>query len=379
MFNLKQTEVYNLVKKEKDFKIIKLFESICFFAFIIIAFILIYKLFQSTLPTKTLNLFEGVLLILFCCYLWLRSLIDFFETELKNPQTKTDLTTAIANPEANLADWLNFNSAKYLTASFKMAEQAKLSAPTPTILLYNFLDENNPKIVFLFSRLSLDLTSFRKSLAIAIEQGNSEASINFGSIIFEAANSSIKRQGTKIKEGDILAAIAEIEPNFNKILIDLEIGKEDIENVSWWIESINKKIKNRKAFGSYENLIKVGSIGSDLAFGYTITLDQFGIDWTNEIRLRGYEEIIGHAAEADLAEKVLTRKGPRNVLLVGEIGSDRKSIIHQIIKKSLLALANPELNNKRFVQLDIVALSTNISSAQETEAVINQCLNEAWV
>lgn len=377
MFNLKQAEIYEAVKKEKNFKTISILELVCFFAFAAIGLFLLFRIFQSGADAKIVSPLAGAVLIFFFLYLWLKTLNDFFENDLKNPQLKKTLAEALVDPNANLANWLNFNSAKYLSASFRLAEKAKLSAPTVTQLLFSFLDEKNPKIVFLFSRLSIATIPFKKELLEIIEKNILDASSDFGSIISEAANTCVKRSGDKITEGDIIAALSEIEPNLKKILIDLEMGREDIENVSWWMESINKKIKARKTFGGYENLIKAGSVASDLAFGYTITLDKFSIDWTNQIRTRGYEDIIGHKAETDLAEKILCRKGPRNVLLVGEPGSGRKSIVHRLIKKSLFGQAGIALNNKRFLQLDIVALSASVSSFEETEATIGKCFGEA--
>ncbi|MFA5087063.1 MAG: ATP-dependent Clp protease ATP-binding subunit [Candidatus Paceibacterota bacterium] len=377
MFNLKQAEIYAAVKKEKEFKTIFVLELICFSGFAAIGLFLLFKIFQGEASAKIATLLEGIALIFFIFYLWFKTLNDFFENDLKNPQLKKTLAEAIVDPSANLADWLNFNSAKYLSASFRLAEKAKLSAPTATQLLSSFLDEKNPKIIFLFSRLSIAAAPFKKELLEIIDKNILDSSSDFGKIVSEAANTCVKRNGDKITEGDIIAALSEVEPNFKKILIDLEMGREDIENVSWWIESINKRTKTRKAFGSYENLIKAGSVGGDLAFGYTITLDKFSLDWTNQIRARGYEDIIGHKTETDLAEKILSRKGPRNVLLVGEAGSGRKSIVHRIIKKSLSSQAGPALNNKRFLQLDIVALSASVSSFEETEATISKCLNEA--
>jgi len=62
---------------------------------------------------------------------------------------------------------------------------------------------------------------------------------------------------------------------------------------------------------------------------------------------------------------------------VGEAGVGRKNIIHTIIRKSIQGQCSPELNYKRFLQLDLVALSASVNSLEDTEAVINQCFKEA--
>lgn len=398
MFNLKQAEISLALKTEKNFKALFVLRKILVFIVIILTLLWLYNSIPLISKNLDFNNFEplyallvilqaliisaisqtgGFLLIALSLNFWLKSLNDFFENGLKNPQLKINLATASQDPNSNLADYLNFNSAKYLSSSFKLAEKLKLGAPSSTILLYNFLDEKNPKIIFLFSRLSIDIVEFKKLLKEILSNPNIEPTENFGNIIFEATQSAIKRGSERIKEGDILSVLADIEPNFKKILTDLEIGRSDVENVSWWIESANNRLKSNQAFGSYENLIKSGQVANDLTYGYTITLDKFSIDWTTTVRNRGYEEIIGNSDEIELAEKILSRKGPRNVLLVGEIGSGRKSVIHSLIKKSLYHQSVPEIWNKRFLQLDLVALSSVVSSSEKTEATIAKCLNEA--
>lgn len=378
MFNLKQTELYRAIESEKDFKTFSILRKIFFIFFLIFLALLIFNFFNS--PVREISSWlVGFVLIFLTPYLWLRTMHTFFEEEVKVPRpVHPDLFSAINDQNANLAEWLNFNSAKYLAQSFKLAEKVKLLAPPSAFLLYSLLDEKNPKIIFLFSRLGISLSDFKKQLATLVSEGNIiNDSDDFGTFIYEASQSAIRRQGTRIKEGDLISALSESEPNFKKIITDLELGREDLENVSWWIESVNKKIKSKNTFGNYENLIKKGTLGHDLTYGYTPTLDQFSIDWTNIVGQRGYEEIIGNKTEIELTEKILGRKGPRNVLIVGEIGSGRKSIIHSVIKKSLLQQSSPEVNNKRFVQLDIVSLSSNIDSYEKTETIINKCLNEA--
>ncbi len=378
MFNLKQTDLYRAIESEKDFKTFAILRKIFFIIFVIFFILLVLDFFTKSNQSLS-PLLGGLALIFLMPYFWLRTMHTFFEEEIKIPNPfYQNLASAVTDQNANLAEWLNFNSAKYLTQAFKLAEKVKLPAPPSAFLLYSLLDEKNPKIIFLFSRLGIPLNDFKKQISSLIAEGNIVNDSNdFGSIIYEASQSALKRQGTRIKEGDLLSALAESELNFKKIITDMEMGREDLENISWWIESTNKKIRNVKIFGNYENLIKKGTLGHDLTYGYTPTLDQFSIDWTNIIGRRGYEEIIGNTNEIELTEKILGRKGPRNVLIVGEIGSGRKSIIHSVIKKSLLQQSSPEVNNKRFVQLDIVSLSSNIDSYEKTEAIINKCLNEA--
>jgi len=109
----------------------------------------------------------------------------------------------------------------------------------------------------------------------------------------------------------------------------------------------------------------------------TATLDRYSIDWTREIGTRGFEELIGHKEEIEMVENILSRKGPRNALIVGNPGTGRNIIIHAVIKKSLTGKSTKEINSKRFVELDLIALAADIESFEQSEKVIATCFNEA--
>ncbi|MFA5368986.1 MAG: AAA family ATPase [Candidatus Paceibacterota bacterium] len=377
MFNLKNTNLYEATQLEKTFKFLSIIRTGLFLLFIFFIALITINFWTKTYEPKIIQISEGLALITFSLYLYLKTLNAFFQN-LKNPSLKKPLNSVTTNSKANLAEWLSFKTTKYLNKSFELAKRTKLAKPTSSILLYSLLDEKNQKIIFLFSRLSININTFKKDVEDSIwEKRHPDDSCVFEEIILEAANSSIKRNGTHIKEGDLLSALCDFEPNLKKLLIDMEMGREDMENISWWIESANNRMRQNKTFGNYENLLKNGSIANDLAFGYTPTLDKFSIDWTSQVSQRGYEEIIGHKQEIDLLEKILSRKGPKNALLIGNPGSNRKEVIHSIIKKSITNQSLPSINNKKFVQLDIVSLSANISSFEDTERIINDCLIEA--
>jgi ATP-dependent Clp protease ATP-binding subunit ClpC len=59
------------------------------------------------------------------------------------------------------------------------------------------------------------------------------------------------------------------------------------------------------------------------------------------------------------------------------MGSGRKNIIHSVLKKSFSQNSFPEINNKKFVELDLISLSSSIDSMEKAESAIGQCFNEA--
>ena len=95
------------------------------------------------------------------------------------------------------------------------------------------------------------------------------------------------------------------------------------------------KINNTKVWWSKENLSKKGSIAKDWACGFTTTLDKYSTDLTDLTRKFGFLENIGQERKS-AGRRVLIRDSENNVLLVGDDGVGRFSIIRSITQRSFL-------------------------------------------
>jgi ATP-dependent Clp protease ATP-binding subunit ClpA len=364
MLNLAKTNQYELLKKEGFFIFFKYLEKIS--RSVVVICLLLSLLYIFNPSEISLNPI-GIGMLFFALFLISKNINSFFYSA-KHDYPKESLKQALEN-NWNLAQFFNFNTTKYVLKSLR-----KNPNPSPSIILHGFLDEKNPKIVFIFSRLLVDLKLLKTEVQKTMNGGGAD---DLEKIIVEAGNIALKRGGNIIKEGDVISALSEVEPTLKQILIDSELQPQDIENISWWIESTNEKIKKSKRSFSLENLLKHGSIGRDWAYGYTVTLDKFSIDWTSIIESRGAEEIIGHEAEVKIAENVISRKNSKNLLIIGDPGTGRKILIHHLIKKSIRGELPKQANDKRFLQLDLIALSSRVDSFEKGERIIGECFSEA--
>src|SRR3989338_5604081 len=111
--------------------------------------------------------------------------------------------------------------------------------------------------------------------------------------------------------------------------------------------------------------------------GYTVTLDRYSTSWMAKRRgISFFEEIIGHAHEISAVERALSGVERNNVLLVGEPGVGRRSIIHALARKIVFGESLPELNYKRVVDLNIPALLASTPNIDESEALLNRIFTE---
>ncbi|MFA5086465.1 MAG: ATP-dependent Clp protease ATP-binding subunit [Candidatus Paceibacterota bacterium] len=370
MISLEKTEIYKVAETESIFWCCKGLEKLSFILFIASVILFGY----GYLSGKPVEAAPGLVIMFASLLVLTKNLNYFFEDCLKSPERKTTLEKALSDSKTNLASFLNLKSAKYLGEALRAGKRNGVRYPDPSTILYHFLDEKNPRIIFIFSRLFIDFKGLKQCLKSCPPEETSKEILE--TLIIEAGKSALKRGSGEIKEGDVIAALAKMEKNLTQIITDSDLEPEDFEKVNEWQERVYRKIQKSKCFWCYENLIKAGSIGKDWTAGYTPTLDSFSTDWTEEVKRRGFEDIVGHQDMVPVVERILSKKDQGNVLIVGDPGAGRKNIIHGLIKKTLLDQSAPNLNNNRFIELDIVTLSTNISSFEQMERVLDRCFRE---
>ncbi|MDD3386601.1 MAG: ATP-dependent Clp protease ATP-binding subunit [Candidatus Pacebacteria bacterium] len=352
MINFRKTSIYRAVKMEKFFSLIKLIKNIS----IILLIVSIFFIFQGE------NEYIKIACISLSVILICINLNSFFENYIKLPKNKKTLREAVDNKES-LLPYLNFYSAKCFSS---------LKSFSSTSILESLLRKRNKKIDFIFYRLLINL----KELKEEIRNTDTKIKDDINEVIREAGEISLRRGGEKIKEGDIIASLAKIEPHLRNIITICQIEEKDFEDVNEWQERVSIKVKNSKEWWNYNNLLKLGSLGKDWTAGYTPTLDLFSIDWTDIVKRRGFEDIIGNKDKINQLERALLRINSQNALIVGEQGVGKKNIIHGLIRRTLLNQSEKELNNNRFIELDIVSLASNVTSFEQMEKILNQCFTE---
>ncbi len=372
-FDLKKSAIFQALVWEKIFKIAlmgKLRKTFLWLA-ILLAALFLFGFLGGTFEKSTLKVLLGSDIMFFALFLACWEINLFFEKELANPKIKN---------EENLAEFLSYQAARAVWSAILFAQRNNFSEINSSMLFY-FLLKGNKELNFVFSRAILNIEAIKRTLEACFKTERSEKftgnfSKDFQDTIFEALKISGQKDRKRIEIGDILAALAGKDLIFRKILIDSGLREEDMDNLGRWRESLKENIENRKKFWEYKNLAKHGSIAREWASGYTIILDQFGIDWTDYVKNRGFEKIIGHKETILQVERVLGRSDINNALLVGESGSGRGSIIQALAQKCLFGESLPTLNYKRVVELDMTTLLSQIESGEEVEMVLDRIFRE---
>ena len=402
MFNLETTAIFQAVKwgEHPAFRFAKTLKNLFLVLFIFLFLIFIYGFFAGafTEEAQKLSLGLSIIFLTLTVAAWLR--ITFFNSKLKKPKLKVKIDElsfishppsgrvieeAISKPgEFNLAEFLSFEVAKAIDKSIKFTKSKRLPEINSSILFY-FLVSDNPKLNFIFFRALLSLNEIKKILELHFEiakpkagdvkhrQGYSE---DFQTAILESLKIAQKKDHQRVEAGDMITVLAKHDLIFKKILIDSNLKVEDIENLTWWLESLEEKIEERKKFWQWQNLIKRGTLAKEWTAGYTILLDRFSIDLTEVVKKQGFPETIGHQKEVEAIERILASREINNVLVVGEPGIGKKAIIQGLAIKSALGQSLPEVNYKRVMALDIPSLLAQAASPEEAPVILDKILQE---
>jgi len=364
IFDLKQTEIYQAVKWEKFsfFRFAKILKILLFVLFVLVFLVFLYGFVPGNFSSETNRTLLGLSIIFLVLALgfWIKE--SFFNLKLKKPKLKANIREALLDPESyNLAEFLSFEAAKAVSKS-------ELNSTR----LFYFILVDNPRLNFIFSRALLDLNEIKKRLK---KESKTKESENFQRTILKALEIAQKKNHTRIEIGDVLSALAKHGLIFKRILVEHKLKTEDIENLTWWLENIEEKIKKKKRFWEYENLAKRGTLAKEWTAGYTITLDRYSKDLTNSIRKKDLE-FVGHEEEIERIERILARREINNVLIIGEPGTGKRSMVYALTQRSLLGRSLPGVSYKRVVELDMPALLAQLESMEEVEATLDKIFQE---
>ena len=373
-FDFKNTAIFLAIERER-------FPLFYFANFLKNLFLFLFILSLALFVSSFLNLASGyiaakMIFLFFVLFLIFWILHLFLEIKIKKPKLSAKLSDAVLNQDScNLAEFLSFNAAKIIEDSIKFCKKRKINVNS-TALFYSAIKAGKDISLISFrlglglKKLEIDLKNYLEKMPK--QEGSELFSEDFQKIIKEAMNASYARGHNEIGEKEIFVALAKYNEFFKKVLMDSDLKPEDIENLTSWLDSAEDLAAKNRQFWTYENLLRQGSLGKDWSSGYTVTLDKFSVDWRGVVSKWRYREIIGHKKEIEEAEIILAKSELANVLLVGEPGSGRKSIIEAIAQKCYLGKSLPQLNSKKVVELDCVLMAAQIPDFEKLESVLEQ-------
>jgi ATP-dependent Clp protease ATP-binding subunit ClpC len=174
---------------------------------------------------------------------------------------------------------------------------------------------------------------------------------------------------------DALAFLIKQLTPFKKFLAKKKLKTKDaLSLINWFFRSQETALENVNPL-KLENLLKIPPLGKNLAFGYTPTLNRYCTDLARPLPYSHH--LVGRQRETSQMEQILSRTTGNNVLLVGEPGVGRHTIVEEFAKKIKEGRVNPSLAHKRILDLGLRRLLSEAKSAMSAKGVIESVLAEA--
>src|SRR3989344_439030 len=282
--------------------------------------------------------------------------------------------------EENIASVLDFEVARIISESVGFVRSKRLESVNSAVFMWCAIESSSETGV-VFARTMMNLDTIKKSLMEEIKNQAGgrfewEFTDDFQDMIDGALKSAADRKSNVISMSDVLSVFVEESNVFKRPLMDVNLKSKDVKDLLFWMDSFKRNQDEKKKFWTMKNLLKTGSIAKDWAAGYTVLLDQFSSDITNAMRKQGFREIFAHRSEVERMEAILARRERNNVLIIGESGSSRRSMIESLANRSAMGESLGDLNYKRVVLLDIPRILASNSNIKESEIILDKIFQE---
>ncbi|MBD3244980.1 MAG: AAA domain-containing protein [Candidatus Moranbacteria bacterium] len=236
----------------------------------------------------------------------------------------------------------------------------------PNLVHLVFALLKSPSVYEIFKKLEIPIKEFIQDLAgrmesINLKKGEAILNQNYKIYLLSAFWHTAKVQGRTIKPQNLLfAAIS--DPRLKPVLNKYSLQKEDFENIALWNKYKNIKAKNflsKSSFDKPPHLI----MNKSWSAIQTKTLDRFSTDITDYARVGRLLPLVNREDEMRLLIRILQRSSKNNVLLIGEEGSGRDSMVRGLATRIVKNKVPSMLFDKRVVKLNLGKLGSGDGNA----------------
>lgn len=148
------------------------------------------------------------------------------------------------------------------------------------------------------------------------------------------------------------------------------LKEENKKTVEEWFENYYKTYILEKDWWKLENLLSIPPLARDWSYGYTPNLDQYAVSLASSSYLSHINNIVGREKEISQIEIALSKNKEANVIIVGDEGVGKNTIVDALAKRIYLGKTNPNLIYKRILKIDMekIGQDTNLFESLLQEA-----------
>ncbi|MDP3052163.1 MAG: ATP-dependent Clp protease ATP-binding subunit [bacterium] len=269
---------------------------------------------------------------------------------------------------ANIADYLDFEAASLLSKS-----RRKFLSGANIFAIFSKTEIGK----FAFMHLGVLPGDFRATLARVLEKTPHQDDFTLMKVVFDRMAAQNK---TEIGISEIILTIFETDEKISRLFFDLKVKKEDIAGVLEWATAVFKKMERKSRWWLEENLVRIQGIGKDWAYAATYLLDRYAGPFSQSSSVSsGYKSLhlVGHQKQIEAVEATLSRLAQANVLIVGEPGVGKRTVVAGFGEMIKSGRIRPELEYKRLLELDAGSLVSSAKTKGDLEELIIRLFNDA--
>jgi len=155
------------------------------------------------------------------------------------------------------------------------------------------------------------------------------------------------------------------------------LNKENEAVVTQWFEEYYKKVYIHAHWWKISNLFSYPPMGRDWAVGYTPTVDEYCEELTSPLYQNQIKTAFDREKEIDQMQRIFSKSQEANVLIVGEEGVGKHTIIDAFAKKIYEGKVNNFLAFKRVLKLNMEKILTQFTDQKQRENFFEELLYEA--
>jgi len=268
----------------------------------------------------------------------------------------------------NIALTFSYSSRQVLEEAYHQAHKNSGQTVDPAHVFHALL--SSTRVSNIFIRLGISVNPLQARLAkffiISKDKKAPIISEDLQQILFNAYEKAYTDRQDYVDVTELLIAVVRQSESIQELLYDLKIDKEKLNNVVEWMR-IREKLRRQ-----YRKLQKAGSYRSKYGLDRAMTavatpyLNSFSQDLTMAAKYGNLAACVARGKEIEEVFRIV-EGGRQSIVLVGERGVGKMSIIEGIARKMVEEDVPERLKEKRLVQISTSALlaGTTVSGAQE--------------
>lgn len=326
-------------------------------------------------------------------YLWYRSIVESIKKDeveryhysqygpaVDNTFSVTDWIAAKklkSKKKINISETFTDEALKVLSDAYAVADKSGKGEVTPEHLFYALLGAN--RISNVFVRLALSSNSLQKTFqnvlgAVPTDQPKDKLSMplvspDFQQVLFYAYEEAYAAHQEYVSVTELLLATIKQSPQLQQILFDLAVDKQKLLNVVEWARIRERLYRQYVKFSHAASGRSKTGMDKAMTAVQTPFLNSLSEDLTIMAQFGHLESCVARETEMEEIFRIV-EGGGQNVILVGEHGVGKGTIIDGLAQKMVEDDVPNRLKDKRFVHLSVPKLLAGTTPAGAVERLI---------